>query len=95
MDEHTTMAHMDAWLDQVCTELAVDREAMRHVQPDLLALIRDVAHGPSRPGAPLTAFLLGVAAGRDGGDLVPGTRERIAAVLALLDAAPITDTSRP
>lgn len=34
-------------------------------------MISDVAHGPSRPGAPLTAFLIGVAAGHgaDAADL--------------------------
>src|SRR5512144_1256412 len=33
----------------------------------VLDLARDVAHGVARPAAPLTAFLVGLAAGRDGG----------------------------
>ncbi|MGE5763886.1 MAG: DUF6457 domain-containing protein [Mycobacterium leprae] len=48
----------------------------------VLDLARDVAHGVARPAAPLTAFLVGLAAGRDGGD--PATArsyaERIAAL---------------
>jgi hypothetical protein len=34
----------------------------------VLDLARDVAHGVARPAAPLTAFLVGVAAGRAGAD---------------------------
>jgi uncharacterized protein DUF6457 len=56
---------LEQWTDAVCAELGitdvVDRE---NVVPLVLALARDVAHGVARPAAPLTAFLLGVAAGR-------------------------------
>lgn len=64
--EREKMAAMNRWLDEVCTELGVDRELMTQTTGPLLALIRDVAHGPSRPAAPLTAFLLGLASARDG-----------------------------
>lgn len=57
------MQQMHAWLDHVCSRLNVDRATVNDVTPDMLDLIRQVAHGPSRPGAPMTAFLVGLAAG--------------------------------
>jgi hypothetical protein len=53
---------LEEWLDVVCLELGLDRA---QVDRDLvLDLARDVAHGVARPGAPLTAYLLGLAVGR-------------------------------
>ena len=60
-DESDKMAVMDAWLDAVCAELGVDRAVMDANTAGLLDLIGNVAHGPSRPGAPMTAFLIGLA----------------------------------
>jgi hypothetical protein len=34
----------------------------------VLDLARDAAHGIARPAAPITTFLVGLAAGRDGAD---------------------------
>ncbi|HEU5034922.1 MAG TPA: DUF6457 domain-containing protein [Mycobacteriales bacterium] len=42
-------------------EDAVDRDL-------ILELTKDVAHNVARPAAPLAAFLVGLAAGRNGGD---------------------------
>lgn len=57
---------LDAWLDELATALGVDRKA---VDRDLLlGVAADAAHGVSRPSAPLTTFLVGLAAGRDGAD---------------------------
>lgn len=54
------MNTLDDWQDVVLVELGlagpVDRDA-------ILDLSRDVAHHVARPAAPLTAFLLGLAAG--------------------------------
>ena len=54
------MSTLEEWTDAVCAELGitapVDRDAV-------LDLTRDVAHGVARPAAPLTAYLLGLAAG--------------------------------
>ena len=56
---------LDAWLGDAADALGIDRAA---IQRDLLLdLTRDVAHGVARPAAPLTAFLLGLAAGKAGG----------------------------
>lgn len=43
----------------------------------LLDLARDAAHGVARPSAPLTTFLVGLAAGRAG-----GTPQDVAAAIA-------------
>jgi hypothetical protein len=57
---------LDAWTARTCEALGLDPEALDR---DLvLDMTRDVAHGVARPAAPLTAFLVGLAAGRDGGD---------------------------
>jgi hypothetical protein len=55
---------MEEWVSEVCRELELDL-----VDPDLtvnqvLDLTADVAHGVARPAAPVTAFLIGLAAGR-------------------------------
>ncbi|WP_407342654.1 DUF6457 domain-containing protein [Pengzhenrongella phosphoraccumulans] len=62
-DESDKMAVMDRWLGEVCVELGVDRSVLDANTVAMLALIKSVAHGPSRPGAPMTAFLIGLAAG--------------------------------
>ena len=51
------------WLVEVAAALGVAApdDAVRGL---VLDLARDVAHNVARPGAPLTAFLLGVAVGR-------------------------------
>lgn len=58
---------LDAWADELSEALGVDRGA--YDQNLLLDLARDAAHGVSRPSAPLTTFMVGLAAGRSGGDL--------------------------
>ncbi|HEX8628251.1 MAG TPA: DUF6457 domain-containing protein [Catenuloplanes sp.] len=53
---------MDAWVTVACRELGLDPA---EVDPKVvLDLARDVAHNVLRPGAPVTAYLLGVAVGR-------------------------------
>ena len=57
---------LDAWVEELAAELGVDASA---VDRDLvLDLARDAAHGIARPAAPLTTFLVGLAAGMRGGD---------------------------
>jgi len=68
-----------AWVARVRTDLdlpEVDGVA-------LLDLARDVAHGVARPAAPLTTFLVGLAAGRTGGgpDDVAAATARVRALL--------------
>ena len=53
------------WLDAVSAELGISPELTRAAVGDILKLTADVAHnGPSRPAAPTTAFVVGLAAGR-------------------------------
>ena len=65
--EREKLRVMDQWLDAVCAELDVDRELMERVTGPALDLISEVAHGPSRPGAPMTALVVGLAT-REGDD---------------------------
>jgi len=64
------MASSDAnalseWVTAVTKELGLEDALEAGGTVDMvLDLTSDVAHGVSRPGAPVTAFLIGVAAGR-------------------------------
>lgn len=51
------MTVMDDWVTAVCTELDLDPAGVP--VPAVLDLARDVAHQVLRPGAPVTAYLLG------------------------------------
>jgi hypothetical protein len=52
---------LDEWIRAACAELGIDPA---DVHRDLiLDVARDVAHGVARPAAPLTAYLMGLAAG--------------------------------
>lgn len=56
---------LSEWVTAVCRELGLGADLDATGLVDLvLDLTSDVAHGVSRPGAPVTAFLIGVAAGR-------------------------------
>jgi Domain of unknown function (DUF6457) len=74
------MPTLDEWTAQVCQALnldpgLVDRDAV-------LDLARDVAHGVARPAAPLTAYLLGLAAGSG-----QSVEDATAAITALIPTA--------
>ncbi|MFY1674283.1 DUF6457 domain-containing protein [Plantactinospora sp. WMMB334] len=56
------MNAMDRWVAAACAELHLDPAEVD--VPRVLDLARDVAHNVLRPGAPVTAYLLGVAVGR-------------------------------
>ena len=56
---------LSEWVTAVARELGLEDALDSIGTVDLvLDLASDVAHGVSRPGAPVTAFLVGVAAGR-------------------------------
>ncbi len=55
------MTSMDDWVTAVCTELGLD--PARVPVPAVLDLTREVAHQVLRPGAPVAAYLVGVAVG--------------------------------
>ena len=55
------MTVMDDWVTAACAELDLDPAQVP--VPTVLDLARDVAHQVLRPGAPVSAYLLGVAVG--------------------------------
>lgn len=84
-DNPEKMAKMATWLQAVNRELKLPEGTIAPVQEELLNLISDVAHGPSRPGAPLTAFLVGFAAGGD----IQQAGENVAKLRALVAKYPV------
>ncbi|WBB55737.1 DUF6457 domain-containing protein [Verrucosispora sp. WMMD573] len=56
------MTVLDDWVTAACAELGLDPTQVP--VPTVLDLARDVAHQVLRPGAPVTAYLLGLAVGR-------------------------------
>lgn len=59
------MSTLQEWTELVCRELGVaDVVDAEQATKLVLDMARDVAHGVARPAAPLTAYLLGLAAGR-------------------------------
>ncbi|NES29778.1 hypothetical protein GCE86_25265 [Micromonospora terminaliae] len=56
------MTVMDDWVTAACAELGLDPAEVP--VPTVLDLAKDVAHQVLRPGAPVTAYLLGLAVGR-------------------------------
>jgi hypothetical protein len=61
------MSTLEQWAAAVAEEFGLPPEWAGVAARDIvLDLARDVAHGVARPAAPLTAFLLGAAAGASG-----------------------------
>lgn len=54
---------MDEWVAEVCRELGLELADRQATVTRVLDLTADVAHGVARPAAPVTAFLVGLAAG--------------------------------
>ena len=57
---------LDEFVRTVCQALGVDKSVVD--QDLILELTKDVAHNVTRPAAPISAFIVGLAAGRAGGD---------------------------
>lgn len=73
------MSTLDDWTRTVTTALGLDPEVDRDLVLDLAA---DVAHGVARPAAPVTTFLVGLAAGKAGGspDDIRAAARKVAAM---------------
>ncbi|WP_131787350.1 DUF6457 domain-containing protein [Protofrankia symbiont of Coriaria ruscifolia] len=82
------MSPLDDWVVDAAGALDLD-PALLDVH-GVLDLARDVAHTIARPAAPLTAFLVGLAAGCNGGD-PQAVRLATEKVLALVAARTRTD----
>ncbi|WP_394264034.1 DUF6457 domain-containing protein [Trueperella sp.] len=79
-DEAKKMEIMGEWLDAVADELGLDSAAYERNRDELLDLTAKIAHGPSRPGAPMTLFLIGLAA--NGGEDVSALITKVEGLLA-------------
>jgi hypothetical protein len=78
---------LEDWVADLSTALQLEPAV---VDRDLvLDLARDAAHGVARPAAPLTAFLVGLAAGRRGGDPAAVAEAAAAAQALLASRGPI------
>jgi uncharacterized protein DUF6457 len=66
------MTVMDNWVSAACAELGLDPTEVE--VKVVLDLARDVAHQVLRPGAPVAAYLLGVAVGRGADPAEAGAR---------------------
>lgn len=66
------MSVLDDWVVAACAELGLAPEAV--AVPVVLDLAREVAHQVLRPGAPVTAYLLGLAVGRGADPAVAAAR---------------------
>jgi hypothetical protein len=53
---------LDTWIAAACDELGLSTSDVE--AKAVLDVARDVAHNVVRPGAPVTAYLMGVAVGR-------------------------------
>lgn len=79
------------WLNQASEILQISPDLTREVLGDLLNLTKNIAHGPSRPAAPVTAFLVGLSTGQEKSagtsdeDVASAVRERIAKINATLE----------
>jgi hypothetical protein len=62
-DRLQAMSTMSDWIDQVCHELDLELISPRASTDLVLDLTAEVAHAVARPAAPVTAFLVGLAAG--------------------------------
>ena len=69
------MNELDSWVAELAEALGLDPAAVDVTL--LLDVARDAAHQVARPAAPITTFLVGLAAGARG-----GTAEQIAAAAA-------------
>jgi hypothetical protein len=72
---------LDDWIAELAAALNVDPDTVDREL--LLDVARDAAHGVARPAAPLTTFLVGLAAGLGGGgkdaiDAAASTAQRLA-----------------
>lgn len=72
----------DTWIATLKRELELPEDFTIDVAL-VLDLARDAAHGIARPAAPLTTFLVGLAAGRAGGSAEDVQRAAQAAIDAL------------
>jgi hypothetical protein len=75
-DSPEEMHSAHAWLEHVAEELDLPQDVVRASIRDILDLTSAVAHNRSRPAAPVTAFLVGLAAGQAAGQAAEQSAEQ-------------------
>ncbi|EPD30778.1 DUF6457 domain-containing protein [Gleimia europaea] len=94
-DDPQKMEQMREWLTRAAQTIEVDKDVALDLEPDLLKLAQMTAHHTSRPGTPLTAFLVGLATGQVGGDndaMVATARAKIASLIADIEQNFVEDS---
>ncbi|MFC6354614.1 DUF6457 domain-containing protein [Luethyella okanaganae] len=82
---------LDAWLAVLAAKLGLDPACVP--TGTILDVARDVAHGVARPAAPLSTFLIGLAAGASGGNEAAIRKASRIVTEAARDWAPVEDTT--
>ena len=88
------MNTLEEWVQLVTAELGLAGETDRKL---VLDLARDVAHGVARPAAPLTTYLVGLAAGAAGGgpEAVRAAAERVSELVGRWPGSMEVPSDRP
>lgn len=79
-DNPQEMESAHQWLVTAAEQLGLDKTEATSLTRELLDLTKDVAHNRSRPAAPLTAYLVGLAS-KDGAE-ARGHVEKLRALIA-------------
>lgn len=74
------------WLEEVCDALHMKRKVLTAVTPSIVDLVHHVAESPGdQDDAPLTAFLIGFAAAKDGDFSAEAVQSRVNIVARVLE----------
>lgn len=74
------------WLEEVCDALGMSRKKLAAVRPTVAELVHTVADSPGdEDDAPLTAFLIGFAAAKDGDFSPEAVKARVNVVARILE----------
>lgn len=91
------MSEQEVWTAALARELSIDPAVVLELSGPVLDMVRDVAHGVSRPAEPLTAFLVGLASASssDQGGAPTQVGERVHERLRQVDALVRSWTEAP
>jgi len=77
----------ETWLEEICDALHMKRKVLAAVTPSIIDLVHHVADSPGdQDDAPLTAFLIGFAAAKDGDFSAEAVQGRVNVVARTLDS---------
>lgn len=77
----------ECWLEEVCDALHMKRRVLEAVTPSIVELVHHVADSPGdQDDAPMTAFLIGFAAAKDGDFSAEAVQARVNVVKKVLES---------